>query len=79
MGHESDARAVLIAKQEDLRKYGQLSWKARLWNRFLGRPSAMGNRPWKVLYYIGFMIVLGWFLFIQADERGVMQPSRELV
>ena len=79
MGHESDARAVLIAKQEDLRKYGQLSWKARLWNRFLGETISHGYRPWKVLYYIGFMIVLGWFLFIQADERGVMQPSRELV
>ncbi|MBI3574299.1 MAG: hypothetical protein HY083_01350 [Gammaproteobacteria bacterium] len=79
MGHESDARTVLIAKQDDLRKYGQLSWKARLWNRFLGETIGHGHRTWKVFYYIVLMIVLGWFLFIQADKRNVMQPSRELV
>ncbi|MDA8171402.1 MAG: hypothetical protein M0Z48_06175 [Nitrospiraceae bacterium] len=49
MGHESERREVLIAKQNDLRKNGELSCLARAWNWLLGVFVGHGYRPWKIL------------------------------
>jgi hypothetical protein len=70
---------VLIAKQEDFRKYGRLNYLAKLWNWVLGITISHGYEPWRAILPIGFMILLGWSLFTQADRLGVMQPSRERV
>lgn len=79
IGHESDAREVLIAKQEDLRKYGKLSRKAKLWNWFLGETIGHGYKPIKSLVIIFLLITFGASMFFLADYCGVMQPSKERV
>lgn len=79
-GHESDARAVLIAKQEALRIYGQLGWKARAWNWFLGLTIGHGYQPWRAAAFIGWIIVFGWLMFADgARYHDVMRPSKERV
>ncbi|HLC17743.1 MAG TPA: hypothetical protein VJM57_01865, partial [Thermodesulfobacteriota bacterium] len=80
MGHESDARRVRVEKQEDLRRYGGLSRKAKAWNWFLGFTIGHGWRPWRVFsYFIVPIVLFGLFAFWCADRLDVMQPSRERV
>ncbi len=79
MGHESDAVKVLIAKQEDLRKFGKLNRKAKFWNWFLGKIIAHGYKPWKAFLYILFFVILGAGFFSWADSEGIMQPSKERI
>jgi len=79
MGHEADTRAVLIAKQEALRRYGQLGWKAKAWNWFLGKTIAHGYKPWKAFLPIAFFVIVGAGVFSWADSEGIMQPSKERV
>jgi hypothetical protein len=79
MGHESDVREVLFAKQEDLRKYGVLSRKAKAWNWFLGFTIGHGYKPWKAFLLIALFWVGGFFMFDKANNMGIMQPSKERV
>ncbi len=75
MGHESDAREVAIAKQEALRKYGQLSWRGRAWNWTLGTLIAHGYRPWRVLLPALLVVILGTAAFGDGFNRGLMVPT----
>ena len=80
MGQESDARAILIAKQDDLREHGNLSRKAKYWNCFLGITIGHGWQPWKViLFWIVPFLLVGAFMFGWADHIHVMQPTKERV
>lgn len=80
IGHEKDARTVLIEKQNDLRKYGFLSNRARLWNWFLGVTIGHGYQPGKViLKFILPILTLGAIIFCWAETLNVMQPSKERV
>ncbi len=79
IGHESEAREVMIAKQEDLRKYGVLNRKAKFWNWFLGKTIGHGYKPLKAVVIIIAFLILGAFIFSPADNYGVMQPSKERV
>ena len=80
MGHESDARKVLIAKQDDLRKYGDLKWWSKEWNHFLGRTIGHGWKPWRVFVrFIIPFIIIGYGFFSWADYLQIMQPSKERV
>jgi len=79
IGHESDARKVLIAKQDDLRKYGKLSPLAKAWNFFLGLTVGHGYRPWRAVMGIICMWFIGMLIFMFANNLNVMQPSKERV
>ncbi|MBI5747906.1 MAG: hypothetical protein HZA00_02190 [Nitrospinae bacterium] len=79
IGHESDAREVMIAKQEDLRKYGKLSRKAKFWNWFLGETIGHGYKPLKAVGIIIVFLIFGIFIFSWANNYSVMQPSKERV
>lgn len=79
-GRDSDAKTVLIAKQDDLRRYGALSRKVKSWNWFLGITIGHGYQPLKVIFrFILPILVLGSIMFCWADNLGVMQPSKERV
>ncbi len=79
IGHESDAKEVLIAKQEDLRKYGKLSIVAWLWNWFLGVIIYHGYKSNQLFLFILLFLLLGVYLFDWANNLKVMQPSKERV
>jgi hypothetical protein len=44
-GYESEATEVLIAKQDDLRCYGDLGWWAKFWNLVLEFSIGHGYKP----------------------------------
>jgi len=79
MGHEADARKVLIAKQDDLRKYGDLGFWAKLANRFWGFTLGHGYRIWPVVMLFVLFPLIGWAIFRWADTHTIMQPSKENV
>jgi sRNA-binding regulator protein Hfq len=77
MGHEKDARKVLIAKKRDLRRYGELNWYEKSGNRLLDIFIGYGWKPWNAII---FFLLLSSGVFWCADtELQVMQPSKERV
>ncbi len=77
MGHDQDARAVLIAKQKDRCRFARLSRAAKTWSRFLGFTIRHGYAPWRAFWFIAFFLLLGWAVFLYASELGIMQPLKE--
>jgi hypothetical protein len=72
MGNEVDARKVLIAKQDALRKHGELGRLSKAWNWFLGVSIAYGYESWRVMVFMVVMIMIGWGVFWGADANGAM-------
>ena len=71
-GHETEARDILIAKNEDPERLKHMGWRARKWHRFLGRTIGYGYRPLKALGFMLGFVLAGWLLFyigfpLQAD------------
>jgi hypothetical protein len=78
MGREADARKVLIAKQDALRKYGELSRMSKVWKRFLGWTIAHGYKPWRVLWWIMVpMIVIGSGVFSWAYDLQIIDEVKK--
>ena len=77
MGHEQDARAVLIAKQKDRCRFAGLSHAAKVWSGFLGFTICYGYAPWRALWFIAFFLLLGCGVFWCANELGVMWSLKE--
>lgn len=73
-GYESEATDVLIAKQEDLRRYGDLGWGAKLSNLVLGA-IGHGYRPLKAFGGMLCFIVLGTILFQIGYINKLIKPS----
>ena len=76
-GRESDARAVLIAKQEDLREHGKLNRPTWLWNWFLGKTIGHGYQSERAILIIIIFWLIGSGFFYWADCLGVMRPTKE--
>ncbi len=65
MGHEADARRILIAKQKDPARVKSLSIPGRVWHHLLGSTFGYGYRPWLAL-------LVAWLLYI-ALGTGLFQ------
>ncbi len=82
MGHLSDANSILVAKQDDLRAYGELRGWERFKNWFLGATIGHGYMPLRVGGWILGSIILGWLCYGFAYCYGVLMvnngSSREL-
>jgi hypothetical protein len=50
-GYESDATEVLIAKQDDLRRYGDLNWGAKAWKHVLRFVIGYGYKPHRAFFF----------------------------
>jgi hypothetical protein len=75
MGREADAVEVLIAKQEDLIRYGKLSLWGRLTRRILGVTIGHGYRSGRALLWSLAFVIAGALIFGWANARGLMAPS----
>ena len=75
MGRDREARRVAIAKQDDLRRKGNLGWPARFGKAFLGVTIGYGYQVWKALLWAVAIILVGWVVFLTADQLHVMQPQ----
>jgi hypothetical protein len=75
-GRAQDAVRVAIARQDDIRRYGQISPIAAAWNWFLGKSMAHGYEPLRVVYVAAVFIFIGWAVFGYGAAHGVMLPSK---
>jgi len=78
MGHESDSRTVLIAKQSDLCKFGKLTFWSKIRKRFLGLTIGYGYQTERIFMFILPILLIGTFIFGWADEVRIMYPTKEI-
>jgi hypothetical protein len=71
-GYESEANQTLIAKFEDLLRYGDLTWLQRLWNRCVGVTVGYGYRSHRALLVMLGIIVVGTVFFQAARKNHLM-------
>ena len=75
MGLEAEAVEVLIAKQEDLIRYGKLSRWSKLTRRVLGITIGHGYRSGRALLWSLAFVIIGALIFGWADAYHLMAPS----
>ncbi|MBI4337235.1 MAG: hypothetical protein HY683_05350, partial [Chloroflexi bacterium] len=79
MGRQEDAARVMMAKQDDLVRWGKLGFWNKLWRRFLGFTVGHGYRSERALWGLGGFFAVGALLFWWADLSSLMAPSAAAV
>jgi hypothetical protein len=75
-GSEEEARAVMIAKNEEHARYVQ--WRPEwLWYGPIGWLIGYGYDPWRAFWISVGLIVIGWVVFRRAYNRGLITPTEE--
>ncbi len=70
MGHEEDARKILIAKEEDPARVKKLPILRRGGHHVLGWTIGYGYRPWRALLWILGFITIGTIAFGNGAKEG---------
>jgi hypothetical protein len=76
-GYESEATEVLIAKQDDLRRYGDLKSAAKLWNFLLGFSIGHGYKPHRAFLLMAYFLWLGAALFHDGYKNHLITPINQ--
>jgi len=77
MGHERDARLVMIEKNQERARFTHFPQQGWWWYNVFGRLIGYGYAPWRALAISVAMILLGWFLFYQGFSHDLISPTRE--
>lgn len=70
-GYETEAKQTLIAKSEDLARYGELTWWQRLSNYWLGLTVGYGYRSHRALV-MAYIIFMGAGIFHDGKKNHLM-------
>lgn len=76
MGSERDARRILRAKQDDLRRRGQLGRAARIWNWLLGATLGHGYQVWRAALLLFALISVGAIAFNIGYKGHHIHPAK---
>ncbi|MFW6689762.1 hypothetical protein [Streptomyces sp. MAR4 CNX-425] len=76
LGHEDDARRVLLAKQRARR--ARLPWYARAWGLVQDVTVGYGYRPELAVGWLAGLLVLGSLLF-HAERPRPLEPGKDIV
>lgn len=77
MGHESEARVILIEKQRYLRESGRIGGLfAKLIHKLLGALVGYGYRPLKALIAASIVVTAGWVFFQVGHDHGYIAPTK---
>ncbi|MBE9136459.1 hypothetical protein IQ254_04465 [Nodosilinea sp. LEGE 07088] len=74
-GYLQESIEILIAKQEDIREYGQIGKRGQFWNRCLGITIKHGYQPLRALWISVVIISSGIALFHLGYKYGLIEPS----
>jgi sRNA-binding regulator protein Hfq len=77
MGHERDARLVMIAKNRERARFTRFPRQGWWWYNFFGRIVGYGYAPWRAFAMSVAMIVLGGFLFGAGFSHNLISPTKE--
>ncbi|MFQ5508535.1 MAG: hypothetical protein ACE5FN_04265 [Leptospirillia bacterium] len=84
MGHDDEARKVLIAKEDARLSQGDLKlpapffsrkWWQRLWHMTKGKTIAYGHQPFRALGLALLVILLGQSVFMDGDKNDRFVPA----
>ena len=79
MGHDNDAREILLEKERKITKHGKWKWwqkPVRLgWEKLAG----YGYKPAWTFIWIVAVVAMGWGLFGFADKYGRIVPHQPIV
>lgn len=79
-GHSRDARLVLMAKEKERLRRGNVGWRSKLWGWGIAWPLVgFGYAPWRALIAALVVIALGAGVFSLAQRTEVMVPTKERV
>jgi hypothetical protein len=76
-GNEADARKVGIAREDDLRRRGGLSWPIWIWKWFLRWSVGYGYRPWQALVPLLILLFIGALLYNLPAGRPAMVQTKD--
>jgi len=76
-GRREDAKKILIAKEEDRRRFTEISLLGKLWHGVLGVSIGHGYRPARALWFIVAIILLGSFLFGAGFRGELLTPTKK--
>ncbi|MCB0827120.1 MAG: hypothetical protein KDC26_13125 [Armatimonadetes bacterium] len=79
MGHDADARAVAIAKQEAMREAKKFTGIGWLLHGAYGYFAGYGYQPVKTVKAMFFVWFLGLTVFAVAEDLGIMAPSSPII
>jgi len=77
-GLESEAKKILIAKEEDPARLRQMGFFRRAWHDISKVTICYGYKPLRVLWYAGAIVLLGWMIFCTANSFDLMRPATTL-
>jgi hypothetical protein len=84
MGHEREARAVMIEKNRDHARYlAEHGGRSRFlshewwWYNVFGRLIGYGYAPARAFFISTGIILLGWWRFHRGFKKGLISPSNE--
>ena len=75
MGHEGEARKVLMGKHEHQRKYGTMGKCARAWNWLMGKTIGHGYKPQRAFWLAPIFLLFGCVLFASVEMHQVDENS----
>ena len=76
-GQDTDARTVAVAKHDDLRRYGELTWRRKLSNWLLGVTIRHGYAPLRAVLFLALVYAAVLVAFWHAQHRpGVVVAAR---
>ncbi len=77
MGHDRDARLVMIEKNRERARFTRFPLEAWWWYNVFGRLIGYGYAPLRAFAMSVAMILLGTFLFHLGDVGGLVTPATE--
>jgi hypothetical protein len=86
MGHDPDARRVLVEMEDARRRGGKLhwwskspniSWRSWAWAWLLKITIGSGYRPFRAGWWVAAFVLVGFFLFSWGQDAGVLTPTKD--
>lgn len=79
MGHDADARAVAIEKQEMLRAAGKITGVLWPLHWLYGWLAGYGHRPLNTVCAMSLVWIFASYVYDYAEQRGVVAPSSPII
>jgi len=77
MGHEREARSILVEKNRTKGKFARFPRQDWLWYKIFGRAIGYGYRPLRALWMSILVILVGTLVFRWAFAYGLISPTKE--
>jgi hypothetical protein len=75
IGDEVSAQRIRVARQRDLRRFGNLSWPRLFASWMLDLSIEYGYSAWRPVLASIVVLLVGWGVFWSAGDSGAMRPK----